>query len=133
MKLLIADDHTLFRDALVEYIGRANPEAKVTLARDFYQTKDFLKEDPDHDLIILDMCMPGMDGLNALKYMKDNYPDKPVAIMSGVAEPEDVKAAIKMGARGYFPKTLSGKALLAAILDVVDGEFFIPMDNDGGN
>lgn len=129
MKLLLADDHTLFRDALVQYIERANPDAKVTIAEDFNQAFEAMQKDSDHDLILLDLRMPGMDGMNGFKKMREHFPDTSVALMSGVAEPEDVQAAIELGAVGYFPKTLSGKALLQGVQSVLAGEKFIPTDH----
>ncbi len=126
MKLLIADDHTLFRDALVQYIERSDPLSSVTLAKDFYQAMDLLEQNPYQDLVILDLRMPGMDIMNGFKTIKQRFPNTPVALMSGIAEPEDVQAAIDLGAVGYFPKTMSGKALLKAIQQVVAGEVFIP-------
>lgn len=128
MKLLIADDHTLFRDTLVQYIERAYPGAHVTLAKDFHETQKILEHEPDYDLVILDFMMPGMNGFEGLKYIRETYPDKPVAIMSGVAEPEDVRISLELGARGYFPKTLSGKMILGGIQQVLSGKPYIPTD-----
>lgn len=126
MKLLIADDHTLFRDALVQYIERAEPDASVSLAKDFYQAIDILEENPHHDLVVLDLRMPGMNGMNGFETMKERFPDIRVALMSGIAEDNDVKRALDLGAVGYFPKTLSGKALLSGIQSVIQGSVFVP-------
>ncbi len=126
MKLLIADDHTLFRDALVQYIERSNPSSKVVLAKDFYEAFEIVKKDPEQDLVILDLRMPGMNGLQGFKSLKQQFPNLRVALMSGVAEEEDVNKAVEVGAVGYFPKTMSGRALLDAIEKVVSGEKYIP-------
>lgn len=126
MKLLIADDHTLFRDALVQYIERSDSSSSVSLAKDFDETMAVLKRDPHQDLVILDLRMPGMDGMKGFETLKQQYPNNRVALMSGVAESSDVTKAINLGAVGYFPKTLSGKALLQAIYHVVEGGNFIP-------
>lgn len=126
MKLLIADDHTLFRDALVQYIERADPDVSVTLAKDFPQALDILDQNPHQNLVLLDLRMPGMNGLNGFKVMKERFPNVPVALMSGLAEPEDVEEALQLGAVGYFPKTMSGKALLTGIQQVVAGQIFVP-------
>lgn len=131
MKLLIADDHALFRDALVQYIERADPLSSITLAKDFPQALDALEQNPHQNLVVLDLRMPGMDGLNGFKVMKDRFPDIPVALMSGLAEPKDVDEALRIGAVGYFPKTMSGKALLSAIKKVVSGEVYIPEGKNG--
>jgi DNA-binding NarL/FixJ family response regulator len=129
MKLLLADDHTLFRDALTQYIKRSYPEAEITVAQDFHQAFDEMEKSGDRDLVLLDLRMPGMDGLKGFEKMRSNFPDTPAALMSGVAEPHDVKTAIDLGAIGYFPKTLSGKALLKGIETVLSGEVFIPTDH----
>ncbi|MCK6419161.1 MAG: response regulator transcription factor [Alphaproteobacteria bacterium] len=129
MRLLLADDHTLFRDALVQYIERAEPEAQVLTARDFHEALEMLREKSDQDLILLDLRMPGMNGMEGFKKIRAAYPKLPVALMSGVAEREDVQAAMDAGAVAYFPKTLSGKALLKAIQLVLAGEKFVPLDS----
>ncbi len=126
MKLLIADDHTLFRDALVQYIERSNPLSSVVLAKDFHEAYNIVKKDPLQDLVILDLRMPGMDGLQGFKTLKQQFPDIRVALMSGIAEEEDVKNALDAGAVGYLPKTMSGRALLTAIEQIVAGEKYIP-------
>lgn len=126
MKLLIADDHALFRDALVQYIERSDPSSRVTLAKDFPQAMDILEQNPHQDLVILDLRMPGMNGMDGFTQMKERFPDVPVALMSGVAEPDDVISALDLGAVGYFPKTMSGKALLNAIKTVASGGEYIP-------
>jgi len=126
MKLLIADDHALFRDALVQYIERSDPSSSVVLAKDFPEALKLLEADPNQDLILLDLRMPGMNGMEGFSVIKDTFPGARVALMSGVAEEEDIKSAIALGAVGYFPKTMSGRALLGAIEQVVAGDPYIP-------
>jgi two-component system nitrate/nitrite response regulator NarL len=129
MKLLLADDHALFRDTLKQYITRAEPNATVITKDDFYHAMNYMRAEEFPDLVILDFRMPGMNGLEGFREMREQYPNVPLALMSGVAEPEDVNQALKLGAVGYFPKTLSGKSLLKAIQSVMDGNLFIPMDH----
>lgn len=129
MKLLLADDHTLFRDALVQYIERAEPSAHVLVSKDLDGALEIMKETKGFDLVLLDLRMPGMKGMEGFRRLKEAYPDVKVALMSGVAEPEDVQAALDLGAVGYFPKTLSGKALLGAIQSVLDGQRYVPIEN----
>ncbi|MAF98459.1 MAG: DNA-binding response regulator [Micavibrio sp.] len=129
MKLLLADDHTLFRDALVQYISRSDIKAEISVAKDLNEVIDILEQDSKQDLIILDLRMPGMHGLNGFKLIREKYAEIPTALMSGVAEEEDVKESFELGAVGYFPKTMSGKALLQAIKLVLTGERFMPLDH----
>jgi len=128
MHLLLADDHTLFRDALVHFISRLREDAKVTLAKDYYEATEIMQGDTIFDIVILDLCMPGMDGFEGLKSFVKKWPDTPVAIISGVAEKWEVDESIKQGAKGFLPKTLTGKALIKAIDLIIAGEKFVPFD-----
>lgn len=130
MKLLLADDHTLFRDTLVQYIVRAEPDSEIQLARDLHEAEKHLGDGYVPDLVLLDLRMPGMNGLEGFRRVRETYPKIPVGLMSGLAEPQDVRQAMEMGAIGYFPKTLSGKALLKAIQLVLAGERFLPIDHE---
>lgn len=130
MKLLLADDHTLFRDTLVQYIVRAEPDAEIRLAKDLHEAEKHLEDGYIPDLVLLDLRMPGMNGLEGFRRVRETYPKIPVGLMSGMAEPQDVRQAMEMGAIGYFPKTLSGKALLKAIQLVLAGERFLPIDHE---
>lgn len=132
MKLLLADDHTLFRDTLVQYIMRAEASAIVVLAKDFHEAMEKLDGDSLQDLVLLDLRMPGMNGLEGLREMRVAYPQLKVAIMSGTAEMHDVTQALELGAVGYFPKTLSGKALIDGIQQVLAGKRYVPMDSRSG-
>ncbi len=128
MRLLIADDHTLFRDALVQYIERAEPDTIFLLAKDFFETYELLKQEPLPDLVLLDKKMPGMKGLVGLETIRKKYPDIPIVLMSGIAEPEDVSEAMELGAKGFFPKTMTGSGMLKAIEFILAGEKFLPVD-----
>jgi two-component system, NarL family, nitrate/nitrite response regulator NarL len=130
IKILLADDHALFRDALVLYIERAFDNAELILKEDFSQARKALAVDSSYNLILLDYQMPGMQGLEGLKILAREYPDIPIALMSGVADPETVAQALEAGASAYFPKTLSGKDLLESIKRVLSGERYVPLDQN---
>jgi DNA-binding NarL/FixJ family response regulator len=130
MKIVLADDHTLFRDALTQYIERSDPEIIVLLGKDFHEAMNILVAEKDVDLVMLDLRMPGMNGLQGLKRLRELYEDIPVAILSGLAEPIDVEEALQLGAAGYFPKTLPGKIMLQGIYKILQGEKFTPMDHN---
>lgn len=130
MRLLIADDHALFRDAMTQYVERSNPGSVVNTASNLDDVFQFLNGTSDiPDLVLLDLNMPGMNGLMGFARFRETYPKIPVALLSGMAEPEDIQRAMDLGAIGFFPKTLSGRALLKAIELVLAGEKFIPVDS----
>lgn len=134
MKLLLADDHTLFREALVQYIERAEPDALVMLARDMNEVMALMDDRPQVDLILLDLRMPGMNGLQGLRLLREKHPDTRVALLSGMAEKEHVEEAVSLGASAYFPKTLSATQMMKGIRRVIeDGERYIAMDHNSND
>jgi len=132
MKILLADDHILFKDALNQFIKALRPTWKLTLCSDLDQAYKFLENDNSYDLILLDLRMPGMNGLDGLKQIKSTFSDLVIGILSGVAEEQQIKKAINLGAQAYFPKTLSGKSLINAIETLMrTGQPYIPLSPDG--
>jgi DNA-binding NarL/FixJ family response regulator len=130
MRLLIADDHALFRDAMAQYVERSNPGSVVNSVSDLNSVFDFLSKTSEFpELVLLDLSMPGMNNLKGFEKFRETYPQIPVALLSGVAEAEDIQRVMDLGAIGFFPKTLSGRALLKAIELVLTGEKFIPVDS----
>ncbi len=130
MKLLVADDHTLFRDALLQYIKRAEPDAEILLASDLQGALSYLEAGEIPNLILLDYKMPGMNGLKGLEKLRKSYPDIKVVLMSGIVELPEIQQAIDIGISGYFPKTMSGKAFIKAIQLVITGEKFFSFDSE---
>lgn len=130
MKILIADDHTLFRDALTLYINQIEPRYAITVARDIKEVVDILEADHAYDLVLLDYRMPGMNGFQGLKKIRQTWPDLRVALMSGIANEEEVKMSLELGAVGYFPKTMPGHAMVKGFQQITAGEKFIPLDHN---
>lgn len=128
MNILIADDHTLFRDILNTYLDRMERGYQIDLAADLHEAFEVMeKKEKIYDLVILDLCMPGMNGFDGLEKFKIEWPDIPVAIISGVAQTWEVSKAIDIGAVGFFPKSMTGQALVHAIELVIAGEKFVPV------
>ncbi len=129
MYIHISDDHHLFRDTLAHFILRAHAHARVEQSPDFITAMRMFRESQIMpDLVLLDLQMPGMHGVQGFAVFRDAYPDVPVVLMSGVAETEDVRRVMDLGAHGYFPKTMSGRAILKAIDLILAGEKFVPLD-----
>lgn len=133
MRIVLADDHELVRSGLRFYLERLAPEVSIVEAATLEEAMAAAKTAPT-DLIILDLTMPGMNGISGLEQMRTRYPNVPLVVLSGRTGREDIMGALNRGANGYLPKTLSGKAMLAALRLVLSGETYIPsilMDDRG--
>jgi len=125
MRILLADDHDLVRDAIQSYVQRLDPSIVVETARTLAEAET-AAAGARYDVILLDLHMPGMNGLAGLGAMVERYPDTPVCLISGAMRHEDVLQALDLGAAGCLPKTLSGEPLVEALRQVVAGEIYLP-------
>lgn len=125
MRVVLADDHELVRSGLRFYLERLAPEVSVVEASTLEEALTAAKT-ATTDLIILDLTMPGMNGTAGLEQMRARYPNVPLVVLSGRTGREDIMGALNRGANGYLPKTLSGKAMLAALRLVLSGETYVP-------
>jgi len=125
MKVLLADDHDLVRDGLIALISRDDPSVVAQGARDLDEALGLLQQ-ASYDVVLLDLRMPGMHGLEGVRRLGALYPDVPIVLMSGAISQSDVDEAYRIGIRGFVPKTLAGKALVNALRLVVAGERYIP-------
>ncbi len=126
MLILLADDHTLVRENLRDFLQTLALEVVVLEAETLPEAEAVTSRISRVDLIILDLMMPGMNGLSGLQRMVTRYPDVPVVILSGSARREDIVGAIRLGAKGFISKTIGGKAMLNALRLILDGETYVP-------
>jgi two-component system, NarL family, nitrate/nitrite response regulator NarL len=126
MKILLADDHHLVREAIASYLTRAATDISCVEASDFHQVRERLDKDDRFDLIILDYRMPGMNGLAGLDEVRERLPKTPVALMSGAMDAEEAERALERGAAGVIMKNLRGTALLTALRLMAAGETYVP-------
>ena len=128
MRILLADDHDLVRDALGALLVKDDPSIELFTASDLAGAIAEFETEGPFTAIILDLRMPGMDGLDGAAQMVNRADDVPVILMSGSAQSSDVQAALKLGVRGFVPKTIAGKSLINAVRLVVSGEVYVPME-----
>ncbi|GLQ07799.1 LuxR C-terminal-related transcriptional regulator [Sneathiella chinensis] len=127
MKILIADDHPLYRMALCGLLEQLDENANIIDCNDFTELREEMyKDGPKPDLVILDIKMPGPKFDDVLTGLKKDFPDIPVVIVSASEELPDMSNALKLGADGYIPKSSSREILLSAIRLVLSGGKYIP-------
>ena len=127
-RVLIADDHPLFRGALREALNRQFDRVEVAEAGTFEQVVERVETGGEVDLILLDLQMPGARGFSGLMYLRAQYPGLPVAIVSANDDPVVIRHCMEFGAAGFLPKTLGVEALRGAIARVLAGEMWTPPD-----
>ncbi|WP_135078216.1 response regulator transcription factor [Terasakiella sp. SH-1] len=126
MKFLLADDHGLFREGIKLIFNKLQPDIEVVEAETLPETETLLNNGSTYDLILLDLKMPGVSGLDSVEKIVELAKEQPVVVMSGAYRRADVLSCIDKGAAGFIPKTLGGQAMINAINLVLHGEKFIP-------
>lgn len=126
MRILLADDHAMVRDGMVPFLERLQPGAQVVEAATFPEAQAAVRAHADIGLVILDLYMPGMNGLSGLTQLRAEFPALPMVILSGSTKPEDALQAIEHGASGFVPKTMRGETILGVLRLVLSGEKYIP-------
>lgn len=127
-RFLIADDHPLYREALVHVLGRAFDDARcqeVASLADALAAVDAVEADP-FDVILLDLFLPGAEGFSGLAAMRMRAPDVPVVIVSASERGEAVRQAMTLGAAGYLPKSSTAAITEQAIRLVLSGGCYLP-------
>ncbi|MGN6462641.1 MAG: response regulator transcription factor [Pseudolabrys sp.] len=129
-KLLIADDHPLFRGALREGISGLMNRAEIAEAGTFDEAVAILDRSGDIDLVLLDLAMPGARGFSGLIYLRTQYPGVPVVVVSANDDPATIRRCMEFGASGFIPKTLGVEDMRAAISRILGGGLWTPPDVD---
>ena len=129
-RLLIADDHPLFRGALREAVGGLFDRVDVAEAGTFEDVTALLERGSEIDLVLLDLRMPGVRGFSGLMYLRAQYPSLPVIVVSANDDPAVIRRCMEFGASGFIPKTLGIDELREAIARVLQGGIWTPPDVD---
>ena len=127
-KILIADDHPLFREAIHNVISDGFPGCEIMETADLDSALALTLEHDDLDLILLDLNMPGMHGLNGLINLRNEAPTIPVVIVSAEQDKQIVLQAITYGAVGFITKSSPRAQMTDAIQQILDGNVYLPPD-----
>jgi len=129
-RLVIADDHPLFRGALREAVAGLFEHADIAEAGTFDEMSRLLDRSGEVDLILLDLSMPGVRGFSGLMFLRAQYPSVPVVVVSANDDPAVIRRCMDFGASGFIPKTLGIEAMREAIRRVLKGGVWTPPDVD---
>src|SRR6476659_11495742 len=108
MKILVIDDHPLIVDALVQRLPQIDPGLAILTAGNPTEAMEVLDNEPEVELVLLDLALPGARGLDFLADLKLDYPGVPIAVLSATHDRATVMAALGAGAHGFIPKTADG-------------------------
>lgn len=125
-KVIIADDHPLFRAALHQAVRQALTNVQIVEASSLETVNQAVAENPDADLILLDLHMPGAQGFSGLVFLRGVNPGIPVVVVSGSEETQVIRRAIDYGASGFIPKSSALETIAQAIKQVIGGEVWLP-------
>lgn len=125
MKILLADDHGLFRDSMATWLQQYPEPMEIEFASDWTSLTTQL--DPKLALIMLDLGMPGMSGPNSIRELIKLLPTTPILVVSGNDEPVTIRACLESGASGYITKASDGCEILKAVSTVLNGGIYRPL------
>ena len=135
-RIVIVDDHPLFRGALKQALSTSIDAAEIVEAASLDELIALLAQGTAQgsatDLVLLDLAMPGVQGLSGLLYLRADHPEVPVVIVSASEDVRTIRRAIEFGASGYVPKSQSVDQIRRAVAQVLAGAVWVPPDIDIG-
>lgn len=126
LTVIVADDHPLFGVALRLGVQHAEPQAEVLTAESFASLRDTIRSRPEASLVLLDLMMPDVEGLAALQYLREQFPQVPVALVSAASERHWVRSAEALGAVAFIPKATPLEKTLDVIRQLLGGGTWWP-------
>ncbi|WP_026244453.1 response regulator [Dasania marina] len=128
MKILIVDDHSLFREGMSYVLEKLEPDVAILGAANYQQALTHLDQHPDIDLVLLDLDMPGKNGFESLVTLTEKHPTLPIVILSASNSRQDIQQAIHKGAAGYICKDTPSDTMLSALHLILSGVIYVPAD-----
>ena len=125
MRILLVDDHALFREGLKFLLRSLDAELELEEAGDSAQALERASR-RDYDLVLLDLKLPGVNGMDALRALREAVPAAPLVVLSGEEDPHVVREAIERGAMGFIPKSSTPEVLIQALRLVLARGVYLP-------
>jgi DNA-binding NarL/FixJ family response regulator len=127
LNLLIVEDHALVREGLLQTLRKLEREVSCTGVRDAEEALELLESGGvDYDLCLLDLMLPGLNGMGCLGVLRKRYPAMPVVIISALDDRSTIERSMRAGASGFVSKSSPGEVLLTALRQVLAGEIYMP-------
>ncbi len=126
MKVLIADDHALFRDGLTLQLEKINPEFIILQAANFNQALKFVETDAHISLVVIDLDMPDMNWEEALRELKSKAPNAKFVVVSAGEDNGTIRKSLEMGVNGFINKRSEPEVQQRALQLVLDGGTYLP-------
>jgi len=125
-KIIIADDHPLFRQALLDILKSKLSQTQWLEAQTIDELEQHLQLNFDSDMVLLDLYIPGSHGFNTLIHIRNHYPQIPVVVVSAYEDCEVIAKALEYGAAGFVPKSTPVDDIFTAIDQVLAGNVWLP-------
>lgn len=127
-KIIIADDHPLFRDALRQALDGLSQTYDVEMAGDYDHVESHIEGSDEIDLVLLDLNMPGSSGFSGLLRLRSEHPQVPVVVISATEDTVTIRRVLDLGASGFIPKSADMSLIREAIGTVLSGSIWTPPD-----
>ena len=125
-RIIVADDHPLFREALQQALAPMMPGVSFFEAESFESLQSAVGDHEDADLVLLDLEMPGAHGFSVLVWLRTQYPALPVVVVSATSDAVVMRRSVDLGASGFIPKSSPVETISEAIAAVLEGEIWLP-------
>ncbi|MAD45182.1 MAG: DNA-binding response regulator [Oceanospirillaceae bacterium] len=125
-KIIIADDHPLFRTAMQQAVKQLVPDVTIEQAESLPELQQVVEQHKDADLVLLDLQMPGAHGYSGLVFLRSHYPEIPVIVVSACEDPAIMCQAVDHEASGYIAKSAPLEDIAKAIEQVLQGDIYLP-------
>ena len=125
-KFLIADDHPLFREALIGALTLLFESAEFIQSGSLDSTLEALANNKDIDLVLLDLQMPGCENFYGVIRVSEDYPNTPVAVVSASDSIEIISRVMSFGAKGFISKSTPSKQMAEALDSIMQGNVWLP-------
>jgi len=126
LRIAIADDHPLMRAALASALADLATDVQFLEAANHAATLAVIEALPGPDLLLMDLHMPGTDGIEGVRDVRNRAPQVPLAVVSADDDPAAVRSLLALGVSGFIPKTDSPAVIASAVRLILAGGIYVP-------